>query len=172
MLAQRYFNDPGARIAALTSVATCSADQKIKIFKKNLDNVWEPETEWKVSWYEQLSRRSSGLRRGGLKRYIARVLVDIHTTGVVGRLACACYCSTVTHPRLCPPKPQPPCFPPRTQAFAPLRRLGCTCSRLRFQAPSYRGSTPQNLANIPLSPPPFPHPFHLSPSCSLLMTGS
>lgn len=32
----------------LMTVATCSADQKIKIFRKNLDNVWEPETEWKV----------------------------------------------------------------------------------------------------------------------------
>ena len=64
MLAQRYFNDPGARIAALTSVATCSADQKIKIFKKNLDNVWEPETEWKVSWYEQLSRRAEPAEQG------------------------------------------------------------------------------------------------------------
>jgi nucleoporin SEH1 len=29
-------------------VATCSADQRIKIFRKNIDGQWEPETEWKV----------------------------------------------------------------------------------------------------------------------------
>ena len=30
------------------AVATCSADQRIKIFRKNIDGQWEPETEWKV----------------------------------------------------------------------------------------------------------------------------
>jgi hypothetical protein len=30
-------------------VATCSADQKIKIFRKNAEDAWEPEAEWKVS---------------------------------------------------------------------------------------------------------------------------
>lgn len=31
------------------AVATCSADQRIKIFRKNIDGQWEPETEWKVA---------------------------------------------------------------------------------------------------------------------------
>lgn len=30
-------------------VATCSADQRIKIFKKTIDGLWELETEWKVN---------------------------------------------------------------------------------------------------------------------------
>lgn len=29
-------------------VATCSADHKIKLFKKQTDGTWEPEVEWKV----------------------------------------------------------------------------------------------------------------------------
>jgi nucleoporin SEH1 len=31
-------------------VATCSADQRIKIFHKSAEDTWEPEAEWKVSW--------------------------------------------------------------------------------------------------------------------------
>lgn len=31
------------------AVATCSADHKIKIFRKSPDGTWELETEWKVS---------------------------------------------------------------------------------------------------------------------------
>ena len=34
----------------LIIVATCSADQRIKIFHKSAEDTWEPEAEWKVSF--------------------------------------------------------------------------------------------------------------------------
>ena len=36
------------KAAADHQVATCSADQKIKVFRKSVDGVWELEAEWKV----------------------------------------------------------------------------------------------------------------------------
>jgi len=43
-------------------VATCSADQRIKIFHKSAEDTWEPEAEWKVAdggmiWYSKLTIR-------------------------------------------------------------------------------------------------------------------